>query len=147
MKTLDIYKKCMPSCVNRIGDTVFDVISSIEKSYGPIDECTLFDLKVILSEIVMNAVKHGNREDESKLVKVHAGINDKGYALIVVEDEGSGYDYGRLCSRHSQVPDACNIYSFQEHGRGIMIVNSLCDKVKVNARGNRILVVKKLTGV
>ena len=147
MKTLDIYKKCMPSRVNSISDTVFDVISSIEKSYGPINECTLFDLRVILSEIVMNAVKHGNGEDESKLVKVHAGINDKGYALIMVEDEGGGYDYSRLCSRHSNIPDACDICSFQEHGRGIMIVNSLCDRVKVNARGNRIMVVKKLTGV
>jgi serine/threonine-protein kinase RsbW len=147
LKVLDIYNKCIPSSINRIGDTVVEVISSIEKSYGPIDESTLFDLKVILNEIVMNAVKHGNREDVNKLVKVHAGINSNGYALIVVEDEGGGYDYGCLCRGHGPKGNGCDVFSFQESGRGIMLVNSLCDRVKVNARGNRIMVVKKLTGV
>ena len=147
LKALDIYNKCIPSCINRIGDTVVEIIESIEKSYGPVDECTLFDLRVILNEVVLNAVKHGNREDENKLVKVHAGINSRGYALIVVEDEGNGYDYGCLCRGHNPTVDNYDICDFKENGRGIMIVNSLCDRVKVNARGNRIMVIKKLVSL
>ena len=147
LKALDIYNKCIPSCINRIGDMVADIIDCIEKSYGPVDGCTLFDLKVILNEIVSNAVKHGNREDETKLVKVHARIDSRGYALIVVEDEGSGYDYSCLCRGHNPTDGNYDICDFKENGRGIMIVNSLCDRVKVNARGNRIMVVKKLASL
>lgn len=147
MDALALYKKCIPSCITKIGDTVVDVINSIVKSYGPIDECTLFELRVILNEIILNAVKHGNRQNENKLVRVYAGINKKGYALIMVEDEGGGYDYNCLCSGHGTIRDNYDICSFQENGRGIMIVNSLCDRVKVNARGNRIMVVKRLASI
>lgn len=146
MKALDIYRSCIPSCTDMIGETVANVINSIAKSYGPIDESTLFELKVIINEIMINAIKHGNKGDRSKLVRVHAGLSDSGYALILVEDEGSGYDYGDICLRHDPAGEQINLCSFEESGRGIMIVNSLCDRVRVNARGNRILVVKKLAG-
>lgn len=147
MKGLDVYRSCIPSCTDRIGETVADVISSIAKSYGPIDESTLFELKVIINEIMINAIKHGNKEDKSKFVRVHAGLSGTGYALILVEDEGSGYDYGSTCLRHDHTGGPMDVCGIEECGRGIMIVNSLCDRVRVNARGNRILVVKKLAGV
>jgi len=31
-----------------------------------------------------------------------------------------------------------------ESGRGIMIVKSLCDKVKVNRKGNKIIILKSI---
>lgn len=147
MKALDIYNKCIPSCINRIGEMVADILESIEKSYGQVDECALFDLRVVLNEILLNAIKHGNRGDETKLVKVYTGITSEGYALIAVEDEGSGYDYGCICSGHNPIAADHDICDCKENGRGIMIVKSLCDSVEVNARGNKITVLKKLVSL
>jgi serine/threonine-protein kinase RsbW len=46
-----------------------------------------------------------------------------------------------LCCRKGILNDICNL---EETGRGMIIVERLCDKVEVNRKGNRITVVKKL---
>ena len=73
-----------------------------------------------------------------------AGITANGYCYFVIEDEGDGftkYDNQSCCTG---IVDIDDLYNLKESGRGILIVNSLCDKVKFNKRGNKVVILKKV---
>ncbi len=143
-KMIKAYDGSIISSIESIGAAVSDVIGYIRANYGPLGECTQFELTVILNELVLNAVKHGNREDESKRVRIKAGVTDSGFACLTVEDEGCGYDYDCLCKNKADCAGEEDICNILESGRGILIVKNLCDQVKVNDKGNKIVVLKKL---
>ena len=69
MKSLDIYSTCVPSSINSIGNVVDELITNLQNSYGGVNDCTLFELRVILNEVLINAVRHGNGEDEKQNCK------------------------------------------------------------------------------
>jgi len=134
----------MPSHVNNIGNTVADVLNFLRSAYGDIEKSILFELRVILNELILNAVKHGNHEDETKYVSIKAFVARGDKALIVVGDDGLGYDYRSILYNNLN-DDICNLNDIKETGRGILIVKSLCEKVKFNNKGNMVCVVKKLS--
>lgn len=144
MKSRGIYSTCVPSSINSIAIIVNELIHNLQNNYGNINDGTLFELKVILNEVLINAVRHGNREDERKIVKVDAGISGHDVMFIIVEDEGGGYDFTDTCSCSKPFCDMTDPLEVSESGRGIMIVRSLCDNVKVNARGNKIVIAKSI---
>lgn len=144
MKSLEIYKACIPSSVNSIGLVVSELINSLQSGYGCLNDCTLFELKVLLNEILVNAVRHGNKDDEGKRVKVNAGVSEQGLMFLIVEDEGCGYNYINTCSCHKPCCEMTNPLNMPENGRGIMIIRGLCDRVRVNSRGNKIIITKSI---
>jgi len=74
-------------------------------------------LMLALSEAVTNAIKHGNRQDETR--KVTLGWNTSGDDLTVfVEDEGRGFDPGAL-------PDPLNPENLlKDSGRGVFLMKT-----------------------
>ena len=52
-------------------------------------------LVTALREAVANAVRHGNRQDPTRTIKVDLGFDDRA-CVIRVEDEGEGFDYEHL---------------------------------------------------
>ena len=143
-KIMKTYDGSIVSSINSVGVAVSDVIGNIQANYGPLEECTQFELTVVLNELLLNAVKHGNKADESKRVKVKAGVTNNGFACLIVEDEGCGYDHDCLCKSKANCAGEDDICNVMESGRGILIVKNLCDKVKVNDKGNKVVVLKKL---
>ena len=144
MESQDIYSTCVPSSITFIGTVVRELLDRLKSSYSDISECTLFELKVILNEVLVNAVKHGNKEDEKKQVKIEAGISRNGMMYIIVEDEGCGYDFAGACNCCKPFREGTDPLEISECGRGVMILKSLCDNVKVNARGNKIVLTKNI---
>lgn len=145
METLKSYKIKVPSDIHNIGNMVGGVIGYLEDSYGVMEESTVFELKVILNELFLNAVKHGNKNDPSKRVKVTAGLTKDECVYVLIEDEGEGYDcrctYAASWDVLQADVDCCDM---KETGRGLIIVRSLCDKICFNKRGNKVVIVKKL---
>lgn len=125
--------------VCNIRNSVNNIVDFIVACYGPLKEDILFEIKVILNELLQNAIKHGNNGDSSKQVKVRTGIENS-FVYFIVEDEGKGFE--KNCYNNSE--DILNICDIKENGRGIIIVENLCDKVKYNTKGNKIVVLKKL---
>lgn len=144
MKSVDVYSNFIPSSINSIRIVTDDVIHSLQRNYGALNDSTLFELKVILNELLINAIRHGNLEDEKKNVKVNAGIDIYGNFYIIIEDEGFGYDYCNTCDRLKPFCEDTEPSDTTESGRGIMILRSLCDTVKVNSKGNKIVILKKI---
>ncbi len=134
----------MPSNINNIGIIVEGLLNSLQEACGPLNDTTLFDLRVILNELLINAIMHGNRESEDKSVRIGAGIADNNKLYITIEDEGCGYDYSKLCSEQAAQPCDTDSESVCECGRGLKIVKCLCDQVRVNSRGNKIIIMKCL---
>lgn len=143
-KIIKTYDGSIVSKINCVGTAVKEILYNIRSKYGPLEECIQFELTVVLNELVLNAVKHGNKEDESKKVRISAGITENDFACLIVEDEGCGFDYGCICKSSADCTGIDDICSAMESGRGILIVKNLCDQFKVNNKGNKIVVLKRL---
>lgn len=94
------------------------------------------NLFVALDEAFVNAVKHGNRNDPCKLVRIAAELSAT-EARITIEDQGEGFDV-------KEIPDPCDPDNlFKASGRGVLLIYNIMDKVEYNERGNRLTMVKK----
>ncbi len=99
-------------------------------------EQELFAVHMSLEEAVMNAIKHGNRHDEQKAVRVSAKCNAE-YLYVRIADQGSGFD-PRL------VPDCTAEENLErECGRGLMLMRCYMDDVRYNRRGNTVELFKR----
>ena len=74
-------------------------------------------------EAVANAVKHGNKLDETKRVEIKFENSDEGFA-IVVRDFGAGFAV-------EEVPDPTDPENLlKANGRGILFMRSFMDTVE-----------------
>jgi len=78
---------------------------------------------ISIREAVANAIKHGNRGDVSKLVRVDLGI-DNGDLLIRVQDQGVGFD-------ENGVPNPLEPENLlRRNGRGILLMKQYMDQIE-----------------
>ncbi len=100
-------------------------------------EDDIFAVHLALAEAFVNAVKHGNKMDPEKKVKIeYSVVLDK--VEISMADDGSGFD-------PKAVPDPRygeNLY--KANGRGLFLMRSYMDVVEFNERGNRVRMVRYL---
>ena len=116
-----------------------DVDAFIEETlrdYG-VDEPVIADIAISVSELVNNAVLHGNRLSPDKLVTVKIARRDN-IVTLTVSDEGTGFNPDDI---EDPLADE-NL--LKEIGRGLFIVKSLMDEVDVNptAQGTSISITK-----
>jgi len=94
------------------------------------------NLFIALDEAFVNAVKHGNKFDADKIVRVSAEVSAK-EARFTVEDEGEGFDV-------NLIPDPTDPENlFKASGRGVLIIHNVMDEVRYNERGNRLEMIKR----
>ncbi len=105
----------------------------INKLNGIIDNRdTMFDVKLILNELVINGVFHGNECENTKCVNLSLLVKD-GRIIIEVEDEGRGINY--------DISDY-NPMDLKSSGRGLVLVRGLTDELIVNQ--NRVIAIKNI---
>src|SRR4030067_1025819 len=128
----------IPSSLNYLRE-VDEFVEQKLKEEG-VDSGLVTDIAISVTEVVTNAVNHGNRNDLHKKVTVSVKL-DKKSVTIQVEDQGGGFD-----SEHLENPlDEKNL--LKEAGRGVFIVKSLMDEVKFEAlpnNGTIVTLVKRL---
>lgn len=94
------------------------------------------NLFVALDEAFVNAVKHGNKFDAKKLVRITTEVA-AGEARFTIEDEGEGFDV-------NSIPDPLDPSNlFKTSGRGVLFIYNIMDEVKYNERGNRLTMIKR----
>lgn len=142
MKTKRIYRGFIFNDVNAVCETVRDIVSSLEKNFG-IDSDQSFDIKVIMNELLQNAIEHGNLLSCKKRIYMDVCIRETDVLSITIKDQGQGFDvYKVLNNKRNQID--CDVLELPECGRGLQIVRSLCDDIAINQRGNSITVKKRL---
>ncbi len=119
-----------PSEVVRVCDEVLARLK--ENGFGKDD---LFAVHLTLEEAFLNAVKHGNKLDPAKTVKVDYSVSEEKLE-ITVTDEGPGFK-----------PDKVDDPRFGENlfkpgGRGLLLMHSYMDIVKYNEQGNSVYMVR-----
>lgn len=99
---------------------------------------TAFDIKLALEEALVNAVKHGNKQDDTKKVFIKAEVIGNDRLEIEVKDQGKGFDYLNLFSPISEE----KLESFS--GRGIFLIQKHMDEVIFFDGGRGIKMIKCL---
>ena len=97
---------------------------------------SVFAVKISLEEALINAIKHGNKLDPKKKVRIEASVSP-GETEIIIEDQGPGFDRG--C-----VPDPTSIENIEKcSGRGILLIEAYMDEVEWTNRGRRLRMMKR----
>lgn len=94
-------------------------------------------INTVLTEALVNAIKHANPADTAKEILVRIRISAKELAIRVF-DSGDGFDL-------KKVPDPCvDSDLLKESGLGLFIIRSLMDSVVYRkANGRNVLEMKK----
>lgn len=143
MEIQKLYRARITSSIYNINNVVTDILDKLKDRGQSFEDCIIFDSRVILNELISNAIKHGNKENINKSVKISTALIDKKYLLVEVEDEGDGFYYN-CASRRNEDFQCEDDRLLMESGRGLVIVRCLCDKIKFNKKGNKIIVLKRL---
>jgi serine/threonine-protein kinase RsbW len=121
------------SLVGRIGE---DIAKEIDRYLGD-RESLAYQLNLVLTEAMTNAIKYGAPEcsDEKVHILINVGENE---LLIKIYDCGQGFDINEI-----PAPD---FEKLEDRGRGIFLIRSLMDSVKYVKckKGNVLEMIKHL---
>ncbi len=104
-----------------------EILSNIDER---LDENHMFDIRLILNELISNCVIHGNQKDKTKQINLFFSLN-RNKIKIKVSDEGKGFN---IIHCKSDIMD--------ENGRGLILVKALSDKFLI--KKNTITVLKRI---
>ena len=111
-----------------------EILEQLEKNDW--NEKDIFGVHMAMEEAVMNAIKHGNKRDPSKSVRVVITLSGNQFHACVT-DEGKGFD-------PEAVPDPTLDENLEKTcGRGLMLMSNFIDIVKYNELGNSVELTKR----
>lgn len=112
---------------------------------GPVDDETLADLKLAVTEAASNSVRHAYAESgDGGLVSVEYRLSPEALA-VEIADAGSGFRFDQPVPELGPQPDE----ELREDEMGLAIIHALVDEVQIGAgpegQGTKIEFVKYLT--
>ena len=107
--------------------------------YAKLSESDSDDLGIVTTELVNNAIHHGNKNDPKKLVHIIFTVDQQKIELKII-DQGSGFNPEHL--KDPLAPE--NL--LRESGRGIFLIRNLMDGLDFNFSdaGTETIVTKNL---
>ncbi|HVP64616.1 MAG TPA: ATP-binding protein [candidate division Zixibacteria bacterium] len=118
----------IPATAEAINPLV-DAVMSVVRRMGHTSE---LEIETALREALANAVKHGCSGDASKFVECQVVFEKESSVFIAVRDPGPGFD-------PATIPDPTNgEHVYEDHGRGIFLINQLMDEVRFHRNGSEI---------
>lgn len=110
-----------------------EILSKLEEHN--FDKDDIFAVHLTFEEAFLNAVKHGNKMDPTKKVKIDYSVSSE-KVEITITDEGAGFE-----------PESIGDPRFgnglyEPGGRGLLLMNSYMDIVKYNGQGNSVYMVR-----
>jgi serine/threonine-protein kinase RsbW len=102
-----------------------------------LDRANRFAVELLMREVLTNAVVHGCRTDPDKQIRCCLRIKS-GRLLIAVEDDGEGFDWRAARAHPVDFADCA--------GRGTGLLRIYANRVRYNAVGNAVTLVRHLAG-
>lgn len=100
------------------------------------DEREVFGIRLALEEALVNAIKHGNRQDPTKRVRVRFRVNAHRFE-VGVTDEGGGF-------HPDHVPDPCADENLERpSGRGLFLMRHYMTEVTYHPPGNHLTMARE----
>ena len=124
----------LPSDLTLMNSVLEYLLDRVDKlGLVQVEQSNLF---VALDEAFVNAVKHGNRNDPGKLLRVTAELSAR-EAIFTIEDEGDGFDVHEI----PDPTDPANL--FKSSGRGVLLIYNIMDEVEYSRGGAKLRMVKR----
>ncbi|MDD3627698.1 MAG: ATP-binding protein [bacterium] len=98
----------------------------------------IFKLKLALHELGVNAIEHGNLDNEQKTVTIYYTLFKEKLKIEII-DEGEGFEWNKL----KNPVESENIE--RDRGRGIFMVKNFMDEVEFIEPGNHVVMTKLLS--
>lgn len=114
------YSGTIPSEISSICHHTLRIIKEIDR-HLTMDPANLQDIRLVLSELMINACEHGNGNNPDKLVSIDIAADDEA-VTISVKDEGDGVCWEGPCLKNNM----------KASGRGLMIVDALVEDLTLN---------------
>jgi serine/threonine-protein kinase RsbW len=121
------------SLIGKIGE---DIARELERYSGD-KEILAYHLNLVLTEAMVNAIKHAGPKEPEKQVRIVISIHLDDLTIRVYDD-GQGFDI-------NAIPPP-NFEDLEDRGRGIFLIRSLMDSVcyRKNCKENILEMKKKL---
>lgn len=110
------------------------MVADLAGRMGFSDKLVAMNIPLTVDELFLNAVIHGNKEDENKTVLIKV-VLDADKIAITIKDQGEGFDWRRVLARNTPA----DLES--EGGRGVFLVKHYVDKIEYNENGNEVSVI------
>lgn len=121
------FKRVIPSRMQIANQKITELLKIIDRTN--INQNAFYDIKLILNELVVNGIKHGNEHDSNKNVHFEVNITEDKITISVV-DEGNGITHN--CKD-------CNPIDMVTSGRGLYIVDKLTQELII--KDNKVVAV------
>jgi len=122
-----------PQFIEKVNNYFLHKVSAYHKIHPHIS-----GIRMSISEVLANAIEHGNKFDVTKTVRIDFIVGPHRVAILI-RDQGSGFNFRSMENDINSVNK-----QLSERGRGLFIIRKFMDKVKIIPPGNRILLVKNL---
>jgi|SRR3989344_306502 len=109
-----------------------------------LNEAEVHNMVLGFREAFINAVVHGNKNDQSKTVTVRLKIKPK-QVEIVIKNEGEWQNWQEAMDRYEKLiekSEAEPIAIMERGGRGLFMIKKYFNQVGFNERGNEITMVR-----
>lgn len=118
--------------IGHIGENIAQTL----RDYGGDRDKLAFDLNLVLTEAMANAIQHANVGDPAKEVHIEISIISR-RLIIRVFDFGTGFDVQQYIEPRPPL---------DEHGRGIYLIHTIMDEIsyKPTENGHVLEMVKNL---
>jgi serine/threonine-protein kinase RsbW len=108
--------------IGHIGENIARTL----RDYSGDREKLAFDLNLVLTEAMANAIQHANVDNPAKEVHIEISIVSK-RLIIRVFDFGTGFDVQQYIKPS---------HPLDEHGRGIYLIHTIMDEILYNPTKN-----------
>ena len=124
----------IPAHVDCIAGVVDKVVALARQLHG--ESGKEHEIALALTEALVNAIKHGSKNDPSLTVRCQA-VAEGSALTIIVSDSGSGFDPSSVANPL----ESAGLYAV--HGRGLYMIRQLMDGVDFARRGAEIRMTKR----
>ncbi len=93
-----------------------------------------FDIALVINELLANSFEHAKPSARTPVI-LAAGMQGKSLCIGVM-DGGQGFEVGDALERISQPVGDDGLY--EERGRGLRLVQALCQEMNFGGRGNSV---------
>ena len=108
------------------------------QNYDADREALANHINVVLTEALVNAIRHANADNPDEEVEIRITVTDEELVLQVF-DHGRGFDLDSISSTVKETQD-----ELEDHGRGLYIMRSLMDSVNYYpVKGGNVLEMRK----
>jgi serine/threonine-protein kinase RsbW len=102
------------------------VVSDYVGRLTGLDDDQMYEVSVAVRESVVNAIKHGNKNDLAKRVIVEFSVEPRDHMTVWIKDQGAGFD-------PEEIPDPLAPENIMKgSGRGILFMRNYMDDVALS---------------